>query len=56
MWGQPSHVATVASIIRETHAAYAAEKHPDQTVDLDVLLAETNREVRKRWSAYVSTF
>ena len=46
MWGQPSHVSTVAQMIRELHTEYAAGKHPDPAIDLDVLLPDSNREVR----------
>ncbi|KZV78671.1 DUF676-domain-containing protein [Exidia glandulosa HHB12029] len=45
MWGQPSHVTTIAQIIKEVHAEYAAAKHPEPAIDLDVLLPETNREL-----------
>ncbi|KAG9045645.1 hypothetical protein FS837_005922 [Tulasnella sp. UAMH 9824] len=38
MWGQPSHVSRLAEIMRETHAK------AEDGVELDVLVAETNRE------------
>lgn len=38
MWGQPSHVTRMAEIMRETHAK------AQDGVELDVLVAETNRE------------
>ncbi|KAG8949894.1 hypothetical protein FRC04_008197 [Tulasnella sp. 424] len=39
MWGEPSHVARLAEIVKETHSA------PEEDgVELDVLVAETNRD------------
>ena len=44
LWGNPDHVSNVAKMIRQQHSDYAAKN--SQAIDFEVLLPETNREVR----------
>lgn len=38
MWGEPGHVSRLAEVVKETHP------DPEDGVELDVLVAETNRD------------
>ncbi|KAG9044817.1 hypothetical protein FS837_007500 [Tulasnella sp. UAMH 9824] len=38
MWGEPGHVSRLAEVVKETHP------EPEDGVELDVLVAETNRD------------
>lgn len=38
LWGEPRHVARLAEVVKETHSA------PEDRVELDVLVAETNHD------------